>query len=430
MTQQTGAPTTGRQNYRTAPSAPAGRRRHFALALLALAMGGFGIGTTEFAIMGLLPNVVNELGITEPEGGHLISVYALGVVVGAPVFTALGARWPRKYLLLALMALFTVGNVSSVIAPEYWTLMGTRFAAGLPHGAFFGVASVVAASMAVPTKRARAIAMVLLGLSVANVIGVPFATWLGQSFGWRLMFVVVGLIGAAAFAMIAAFVPFQPALAESSIRRELGALRRVQVWLALLIGVVGFGGFFALYSYIAFTMTEVSGFSPAAIPWTVGLYGAGMVAGSLAGGRLADISVMGSIHWVMVAIAVLLLTFSLTAQNQVAAVVLVFLIGASGSTLVPALQTRLMDVSPDAPSLAASLNHSALNTANALGAFLGGLVIAWGWGYLAPALVGAVLAAVGLVVALVSGALDRTNGTDRNRSAARQVAEAPAVFVE
>jgi DHA1 family inner membrane transport protein len=283
----------------------------------------------------------------------------------------------------------------------------SRFAAGLPHGAFFGVAAVIAASLVAPTKRGWAISMVMAGLTVANVIGVPFATWLGQTFGWRLLFVLVGALGLLTMALILKFVPFQKAHADASIRRELGALKRAQVWLAIMIGIVGFGGFFATYTYIAHTMTSVAGIPSAFLPFVVALYGLGMVAGNIVGGRIADKSVMGTIYRVLPGIAVALVVYAVAVHWPWSAFVMVFIVGAVGSMLVPALQTRLLDASPDAPSLASSLNHAALNVANALGAFLGGLVIAWGWGYVAPALVGAVLALLGLGVAVLSGLLER-----------------------
>ncbi|MDQ0279646.1 DHA1 family inner membrane transport protein [Arthrobacter silviterrae] len=389
-----------------------------AWAIFALAIGGFGIGTTEFAMMGLLPNVAEGVHVTVPEAGHVISAYALGVVVGAPLLVALSAKWPRKTLALALMALFTLGNLSSVFAQDYVTLMVTRFVAGLPHGAYFGVAAVLAASLVAPTKRGRAIAMVMMGLSVANVVGVPLATLVGQQFGWRLMFVLVAFVGLVTLAAIAKAIPARKAHPDASLRRELSALKRSQVWLTLFIGVVGFGGFFAVYTYIANTMTDVAGFSAGFLPVIVGLYGLGMVAGSFVGGKLADWSVMGSIYLMMACIAAVLVVYALTVHIQWAALLMTFVIGASGSMLIPSLQTRLLDVSPGAPTLASSLNHSALNMANALGAFVGGLVITWGWGFTAPALVGAVLAVLGLAIAGASGMLERTNRTRATAAAA------------
>lgn len=377
------------------------------MAIFALAMGGVGIGVTEFTMMGLLKEVEQGLAITTPQAGNLISAYALGVVVGAPLLAAVGARLPRKKLALGLLLFFTVANLASFIAPDYGWMLVSRFAAGLPHGAFFGVAAVIAASLVPPTRRGWAISMVMAGLSVSNVVGVPFATWLGQTFGWRLLFVLVGAIGLVALAMVWKFVPFQHAHPDASIRRELGALKRLQVWLALLVGIVGFGGFFATYTYIAHTMTAVAGIPSTLIPLVVALYGLGMVAGNIVGGRLADKSVMGTLYRVLPAIAAALVVYAVAAHWPWSAMVMVFVVGASGSMLIPALQTRLLDASPDAPSLASSLNHAALNVANALGAFLGGLVIALGWGFVAPALVGAVLAVLGLGVALLSGLLER-----------------------
>ncbi|MDQ0826466.1 DHA1 family inner membrane transport protein [Arthrobacter sp. B2I5] len=383
------------------------KTHNIGMAIFALAMGGVGIGVTEFTMMGLLKEVEEGLGISTPEAGHLISAYALGVVVGAPLLAAVGAKLPRKNLALGLLLFFTVANLSSFIAPDYGSMLVSRFAAGLPHGAFFGVAAVIAASLVPATKRGWAISMVMAGLSVSNVVGVPAATWLGQTFGWRLLFVLVGAIGLLALALVWKFVPFQHAHPDASIRRELGALKRLQVWLALLVGIVGFGGFFATYTYIAHTMTAVAGIPSALIPLVVALYGLGMVAGNIVGGRLADKSVMGTLYRVLPAIAVALVVYAIAAHWPWSAMVMVFVVGASGSMLIPALQTRLLDASPDAPSLASSLNHAALNVANALGAFLGGVVIALGWGFVAPALVGAVLAILGFGVALLSGLLER-----------------------
>lgn len=385
---------------------PAGSR-NLTLAILSLAMGGFGIGTTEFTMMGLLKEVERGLGISTPEAGHLISAYALGVVVGAPALAAAGAKLPRKYLALGLMLFFSLANLSSFIAPDYGTMLVSRFAAGLPHGAFFGVAAVIASSLVAPTRRGWAISMVMAGLTVSNVVGVPFGTWLGQNFGWRLLFLLVGVIGVATMVMLWKFVPYQEPHADASIRRELAALKRLQVWLAVLIGVVGFGGFFATYSYIAHTMTSVAGIPSEWLPLVVALYGVGMVVGNIVGGRIADKSVMGTIYWVLPGVAVALVVYAVAVHWPWSAYLMVFVVGGAGSMLVPALQTRLLDASPDAPSLASSLNHAALNVANALGAFLGGLVIAWGWGYVAPALVGAVLALLGLGVAVLSGAVER-----------------------
>lgn len=381
--------------------------------MLALALGGFGIGTVEFTTMGLLKEIERGLSLSTPQAGQLISAYALGVVIGAPVLAALGARLPRKTLVMTLAAFIAVANFSSVFAGDFPAMIISRFAAGLPHGAYFGAAAVLAGTLVAPTKRGWAISMVMSGLTVANVVGVPFATWLGQSFGWRLLFVVTALIGLAAVVMIWRFVPFEAAHAEASIRRELGALKRAQMWFALLIGVVGFGGFFATYTYIAHTMTGVAGLPEYLMPIVVALYGLGMVLGNVVGGRLADRSVMGTIYRGLSIVAVVMVLYGLAAAWWPSALLMVFVVGGSGSILIPALQTRLLDSAPEAPTLASSLNHSALNVANALGAFLGGLVIAWGWGFTAPAYVGAALAVLGLGIAMLSDRLERRERLSR-----------------
>lgn len=371
-------------------------------AIFALAVGGFGIGTTEFVAMGLLPNIAHGLGVTEPEAGHVISAYALGVVVGAPVIAALTARASRRTLLIALMVAFTIGNAATMFAPGYALLIVSRFISGLPHGAYFGVAALVAAHLAGPGERAKAVGQTMLGLSVANVVGVPVATWLGNTVGWRSAFAVVAVIG---LITVGALLKFLPGLTDMKITNpltELGALRRAQVWFTLLIGVVGFGGMFAFYTYISTTLTSVSGLPKAAVPLALALYGIGMVTGNVLGGWMADRSVVRAITISLVLVAAMLVVFVVVSGNIWAALVLVFAVGISGTSLVPALQTRLMDVADDAQTLAAALNHSALNMANAGGAWLGGLVIAAGYGYRAPSLVGAVLAVAGLGVLALS----------------------------
>ncbi|WP_370465735.1 MFS transporter [Nocardia sp. GTS18] len=376
-------------------------------AMLALALGGFGIGTTEFVTMGLLPDIAAAFGISEPSAGHAVSAYALGVVVGAPLIAALCARVPRKKLLIVLMAAFTLGNAATVLAPTFGTLVVARFVSGLPHGAYFGVASLAAATLAPVGQRAKAVAAVMLGLSVANVVGVPGATWLGQHFGWRDAYVVVAFIG---IATVAALWRYLPALSDMKITNpmtELGALRRPQVLLTLAVGAIGFGGMFAVYTYIATTMTDVAGMPIGAVPIVLALFGLGMIAGNVIGGILADRGVDRSIFAAMIAMVVILAGFVLAAHNPITAAIGAFLVGASGAALAPGLQTRLMDVAADAQTLAAALNHAALNIANAAGAWLGGLVIAAGLGYTAPALVGAVLAVAGVALFTVTVLLAR-----------------------
>ena len=381
------------------------------LAVLALAVGSFAIGTTEFVAMGLLPDIAASLGISEPTAGHVISAYALGVVIGAPLIAALTARIPRKTLLLGLMAVFTLGNLASVLAPSYGTLMAARFAAGLPHGAFFGAAALVAAHLMGPQNRAKAVAHVMCGLTVATVIGVPMASWLGQALGWRSAFALVVAVGLVTLAALWFWLPARlRAMQSTSPLTELGALRRVQVWLALLVGMIGFGGMFAVYTYISTTMTDVAGLPRNLVPLALMVFGIGMVIGNLVGGRLADRSVVRALYLSMGTLGAVLAVFVFASHNPYTAMVVLFGIGASGSAVGPALQTRLMDVARDAQTLAAALNHSALNIGNATGAWVGGLVIAAGYGYTAPATAGGVLAAAGILVLTVSLLLQRRTG--------------------
>ncbi|MGW1340258.1 MFS transporter [Kribbella sp. NPDC002412] len=380
--------------------------RHVGLALFALATGGFAIGTTEFVTMGLLPQIADGVNISIPTAGHVISAYALGVVVGAPVIAALGARTGRKRLLLGLMAVFVLGNVLSAVASSYEFLMAARFLTGVPHGAFFGIGAVVGASL-VPTRRAWAVSMTMVGLPVSNIIGVPVTTLMGQKLGWQAPFLAVGVLGLLTLAAVWFWVAPQPVGSDVNIRSELSALSRPQVWMALLVGMVGFGGMFATYSYITPTMTELAGFSEAAVTIVLAVYGVGMTCGTVVGGRLADRALMPSLYGGLIAIMVVLGTFGWLAQTKPGALAGVFAMGFSASILVPALQTRLMDVAHEGQSLAASLNHSTLNIANALGAWLGSVVLAAGYGYEWPSRLGAALALAGLVLALISGLMDR-----------------------
>ncbi|MDT5149673.1 MAG: transporter, family, inner rane transport protein [Mycobacterium sp.] len=377
------------------------------LAVFALAVGGFGIGTTEFVAMGLLPDIASSLNITEPIAGHVISAYALGVVVGAPVIASLTARLPRKALLLGLIAVFTLGNLASVLAPTYGTLMAARFVSGIPHGAFFGVAALVAGHLMGPKNRAKAVAHVMTGLTVATVLGVPIASWLGQGLGWRSAFGLVVVIGVITLTALWHWLPDLSAMHVTSPLTELSALRRPQVWLALLIGMVGFGGMFAVYTYVSTTLTDVSGLALGLVPLALMVFGLGMVVGNLVGGKMADISVIGGLYASITTLGVVLALFVVAARNPWTAMLGLFLIGAAGAAIGPALQTRLMDVAHGAKTLAAALNHSALNIANATGAWIGGVVIAAGYGYTAPAATGALLAAAGLVILTISVLLQR-----------------------
>ena len=386
------------------------------LALLALALGGFGIGTTEFVAMGLLDNLARDLlpalYATSHEDaiaqtGWLITAYALGVVVGAPTIAALSARFPRKQLLLWLLVAFTLATVLSALLPTFELVLVARFIAGLPHGAYFGIATLVAASLMGEGKRGRGVAIVLSGLTIANVIGVPLITLLGQQAGWRIAYLAVASIFALTFVAVALAVPLQPGDKNATLKRELRAFARPQVWLALLTGAIGFGGFFAVYSYVSPVVTQVTGQSEGFVPIALVVIGLGMTIGNLAGGRAADHHVMGTVFVCFGIFVVSLAAFAFTAQTTVGLLVSLFVVGGAASALSPAIQSRLMDVAGDSQTLAAAANHAALNIGNSLGAYLGGVTIAAGLGYLSPSLVGLALCIPGIALALWSVALQR-----------------------
>ncbi|MDG9701923.1 MFS transporter [Streptomyces sp. DH37] len=388
------------------------------LALLALAVAAFGIGTTEFVMMGLLPNVADDLGVSVPTAGHLVSAYAIGVVIGAPLLAAVGVRVPRRRMLIALMGLFTLGNLASALAPGYGTLLAGRVLAGLPHGAFFGVGAVVAARLVREGRQARAVATMFLGLTVANIIGVPGGTALGQQLGWRATFLVVTVIGLVAMAALAALVPHLPlerrdgaaggaAGAVGELRREVRALGDRQVLLGLLTAVFGFAGVFALYSYLASMVTEVTGLAESSVTVVLALFGVGMTLGALAAGPLTDRALRPTLYGSLGALALVLVAFRFTVHVPWAAMATVVVIGAVGFMTTTPLQMLVMEKARHAPTLAAASNHSAFNLANAGGAWAGGTAIAAGWGWTSPALVGAGLAVVGLAVAVAAGVLDR-----------------------
>jgi DHA1 family inner membrane transport protein len=399
-----------------APSAPP-RATHAGLALLALAMGGFAIGTTEFMTMGLLPQIAEGVDISIPTGGHVISAYALGVVAGVPVLALFGARLPRRALLVGLMAAYGLFNVLTAAASSYHLVLVARFLDGMPHGAYFGVASLVAAGLAPPGRSGRWVAAVMLGLSFANVLGVPAATWLGQQAGWRTAYAAVAVIAAVTVAMIWAFVPSVPGDAQATGRQELASfMRNKQAWLTLLAGAIGFGGLFATYSYIAPIVTDVGHLGEGTVPVFLLAFGLGMVAGTWLAGELAAWSVFGSLIWSGVGSGVVMVVFWLVAPYGWWLLPVVFSITALGSVLVVNLQLRLMDVSGNAATLGASMNHAALNAANALGAWIGGVTIAAGYGYRSPALAGFGLSLLGIAVLLWSAAAHRNDA--RGTSAA------------
>ncbi|MFF1396402.1 MFS transporter [Streptomyces sp. NPDC058287] len=377
------------------------------LALLALAVGAFGIGTTEFVMMGLLPNVADDLHISIPSAGHLVSAYALGVVIGAPLLAALTARMPRRRVLVALMVLFVAGNAVSAAAPDYHLLMAARFVSGLPHGAFFGVGAVVATSLVAPERKARSVSLMFLGLTVANVIGVPIATLMGQQLGWRATFLAVSAIGLAAIAALLLLVPADHGHGETGgLRGELKALGSLPVWLSLGTTVAGFGALFAAYSYVTPMLTGTAGFAEASVTLLLALFGVGATAGNLLGGRLADRSLRGTLFGGLVSLGVVLALFPVLMRAEWSAAVAVVLLGTAAFITGSPLQLMVMEKAAAAPSLASSANQAAFNLANAGGAWIGGLALAAGFGLTSPAVAGAGLAVLGIGVAGVAYGVD------------------------
>jgi DHA1 family inner membrane transport protein len=388
-------------------------------ALLSLAIGSFGIGMTEFVVMGLLPNIARDLlpsaWAASPDdaiaqAGWLVSLYALGVVVGAPTIAGSVARFPRHRVMIVLAAALAFFTLLTVIAPTFELVAASRFLAGLPHGAYFGIGALVAADALGPGNRAKGVAFVLTGLTIANVVGVPLGTLLGQQVGWRAAFAVVTGIFLLATLSIALFVPTHPGMPGRRLRDELRVFRLGQVWFALGIGAIGFGGFFAMYSYIAPMVTEVAGQPEWVVSLVLVIVGLGMTVGNVVGGTLADKDLRFWLRVGLVSLAVASIGLALTAGWIVSLVAFAFFVAFCGSALSPAIQTRLMDVAEDNQSIAAALNHSSLNIGNSLGAFLGGLVIAAGIGLVAPAWVGAALALAGLVVAVISYRVEDRSG--------------------
>ncbi|MBZ8176810.1 MFS transporter [Corynebacterium poyangense] len=366
--------------------------------MLVFSLGGFGIGTTEFVSMGLLNMIAKDFAVTEDTAGHIISGYALGVVIGAPVLAALTGKIPRRRLLLFLMAAFSLGNGLTMLAHNYPTLLLARFIAGFPHGAYFSVAGLSAASMAPKGERGRALAFVGMGLSVSLVFGVPLAQGLGQALGWKAAYGVVTLIGIITVVSLWFLMPHMTEMKPTNPHTELGALGKPQVWLTVLMGTVGFGGMFAVYTYISWTMTERAGLPAELMPLVLTMYGIGSVVGNWLGGRLADRDLEKGILLAFSLIAVALVGFYITSTHPILGSINFGFIGLCGSALIPSLQIRLMEVAGKAQTLAAALNQSALNLANAGGAALGGAVIAAGYSYSAPALAGAGLAILAMIM--------------------------------
>lgn len=390
-----------------APTPPRTSRVPAGVSLAALSLGGLAIGTTEFASMGVLPGFASDLGVSVPTAGAAISAYALGVVFGAPLIALIGAKWPRKRLVVALAVFLVVANALSALAPSFVPFVGLRFLAGLPHGAYFGTAAVLGAALVPPERRARALATVMLGLTVANIIGVPAATWLGEAFGWRSAYVAVTVIALITVLAVVTLVPSPPDDRGGSLSSELTALKRPQVWLTLGVISAGFGGMFAVYSYISPILTNQAGVSTTVVPLLLGALGVGMTVGNVAGGRFAEKAPRATIAIALLAYAGVLVAFTVAASNAIAATIGLFALGFVGMSAGPALMGRLIDFAAEGPSLAAASFHSAFNVANAVGAALGGVVLAAGLGWSAPAAVGAVLPLLGLGVLAVSVGLER-----------------------
>ncbi|MFF6998621.1 MFS transporter [Streptomyces sp. NPDC008313] len=382
------------------------------LALLALAVGAFGIGTTEFVMMGLLPDVADDLRVPIPTAGHLVSAYALGVVIGAPLLAAATARMSRRKVLIALMVLFVAGNALSALAPDHHWLMAARFLSGLPHGAFFGVGAVVATTLAADGRKARSVSLMFLGLTVANIAGVPVATLMGQHLGWRATFLGVSAIGLVAIASLALLVPRDHTHAPSTgLRGELAALRSLPVWLALGTTVAGFGALFSAYSYITPMLTDSAGYADASVTLLLALFGVGATAGNLLGGRLADHSLRGTLFGGLTALVAVLALFPVLMGAQWSAAVAVTLLGTAAFVTGSPLQLMVMEKASAAPSLASSANQAAFNLANAGGAWIGGVALAAGFGTTSPAVAGAGLGVLGLFVAATAYAVDRRRAT-------------------
>ncbi|HEY5857188.1 MAG TPA: MFS transporter [Aldersonia sp.] len=372
------------------------------VALIALALGGFGIGLTEFVIMGLLPEVANDFGVTDTVAGYLISGYALAVAVGAIAVTAALSRVDRKKALVALMMLFIAGNLLSALAPTYTVMMTGRVVAALCHGAFFGIGTVVAAGLVSADRRAAAISVMFVGLTTANVLGVPLGTLLGQAAGWRSTFWAITAIGVVAAIGVAVLVPATAPAAQSSLWGEFRVFRSRQVWLSMAVTVLGFGGMFGAFSFIAYTLTEVSGFAASSVPWLLVLFGVGLFVGNVLGGRAADRNLGGTLVTLLAVLSVVLVAFALTAENPVATVVALLAMGAFGFATVPGLQMRIMNHAAHAPTLASGANIAAFNVGNAFGAWVAGLTLAAGLGYTAPLWAGAAVTLAGLAVLVVA----------------------------
>jgi DHA1 family arabinose polymer transporter-like MFS transporter len=370
--------------------------------LLPLALGGLGIGFTEFVMMGLLPDIASDMNISIPKAGHLISLYALGVVIGAPLLVTLGNSFPPKKTLMWLMVVFTVFNLTSAFAPTYNLLSVARLLSGLPHGAFFGVGAVVASRLADKGKEARAISMMFAGLTFANLVAVPLGTYIGHHFSWRYTFALIGLIGVVTIFCIHWLLPSVKSTNDGGIRSEMSFFKSQESWLIILLTTIGTGGLFAWISYIAPLMTEVAHFRADTVPYIMILAGFGMVVGNFLGGKLGDmLSPAKACGLVLMGIIVCLLTVKMVAHNQALSLVMTFITGATTFALSTPIQLLMIRSAKGSEMLAASITHASFNIGNALGAYFGGLTIAGGFGYASPQYVGALMALSGVIVILV-----------------------------
>lgn len=393
------------------------------LALLALAIGGFGIGLTEFVIMGLLPEVSADFGVTETVAGYLISGYALAVAVGAILITVALTRVNRKTALIGLMVLFIIGNALSALAPSYELMMLGRIVAALCHGAFFGIGSVVAAGLVAPNRQAAAISMMFAGLTTANVLGVPLGTFLGQAAGWRSTFWAISVIGVIALIGIVALVPAAAAKSTGNILSEFRIFASRQVWASILITILGYGGMLGAFSYMAFTLTGVTGFASSTVPWLLVLFGVGLFIGNILGGKAADKNLGRTLLVLLIGLVIILAAFSQLADSKVATIIALVFMGGFGFATVPAMQMRIMRHSQDAPTLGSGANIAAFNVGNAFGAWIGGLTIAAGLGYSSPLWAGALVTLAGLIVFLI-GAFTRGGELRRASQTAGNSADA------
>ena len=374
--------------------------------LLALAISAFAIGTTEFVIMGLLPEVARDLAVSIPSAGLLVSGYALGVAVGAPLLAMVTSKMPRKLALQLLMGVFIAGNVLCAVASDYSLLMIARVVTSFAHGSFFGIGAVVAASLVPQEKRASAIALMFTGLTLANVLGVPFGTFIGQEFGWRMAFWVVAALGVISLAGVAALVPNKHDTGPAGLAHEVRVLKDPQVWMALAMTIVGFGGVFVVFTYIAPILEQVSGFSPRGVTLILVLFGVGLTIGNTVGGKLADRALMPSLMGILLALAVVMAIFTRTSHSQVAAAVTIFVWGIAAFATVPPLQMRVVEKATAAPNLASTLNIGAFNLGNAGGAWLGGLAIGHGMGLDALPWVAAVVSIAALLLTWMAARMD------------------------